>query len=399
MGQRAAISLKNGNKICGILEQIYLQGICIRDTMTGLEIKIPNTDIQKLSFEGYSKERKINNMELLRFKRQCERYAEEANITLGKFFSFDIVYYAKHCDNNDLKEYLLSETQNRGGKYTVGEMEEYYEYLLSDEEQMTDCSRGFYIINILMLFRMRKYDSAVANAIGILGEEDIVDATLIMVCLMTQMKNHIESLFWLERYYTFERVSMKNQDHIWWFYLKMISKYSAYEHLVPLLKNMAHTSPKTAIQSLSYLLLANNSVSFAAQLLDCVDEYLTEEEAVGLIDRNSGYLISDCDNNYHRFLRCMERIIDNQAFVEYVDSQDINGYIYDYVPDKEFGFILGFDMVVYFFRKESVNSDNVNRHIKDNICSTLSVDEEDLILVTFKRTLESKRSYNAIDII
>ena len=399
IGQRAIIVLRKGKKIRGSLEQICRNYLCIQDFETGLEINVPNNDIESLIFEGYSKELEMNSVGLSKFKRQCERIAEEVNISLGSLFSYDIENYANNSQNIDLKNYLLAETQNKAGKYTIDEYEEFYEYLLSDEKHAKEDRRTFNIINILMLFRMRKYGSAVAYAVGGLQEEGIMKMALIISSLMTQMKNHMGALFWLEHYYLSGGISNIDRDNVWWFYLKLISKYSAYESVIPLLKNMAARSPQIAVQSLAYLLLTNNSVSFAMQILDCMDEYLTVEEAVDLIDRNGGILLSDLDNNYHRFIRCMKNIVENRSISEYDDSEDITGYVFDYVPDREFGFILGFDLIVYFFRKESIYSDNVNKHIKDNICSMLSVSEEDLIMVTFRRTLESKRSYNAVDIV
>ena len=399
IGQRTTIKLHKGSEIRGILTQICLEYLCIRDIDTGLEISVPSIDIKNLIFDGYSKKLKINSIEMSKFKRQCERLAEEANITIGYFFSSDIKSYANNCINDDLKSYLLSEIQNKAGKFTIGEYEEFYEYLLSEKKHSKEDKKAFDIISILMLFRMRKYNNAVTYAVGLLEKKNLADVALVMTCLFTQMKNHMEALFWLERYYLLERNSTTNWDNIWWFYLKMISKYSSYEKIECLLKNMAEISSRTAIESLSYLLLANNSVNIATQLLDRVDEYLTHDEAIELIERNCSFLISDQDNNYHRFVRCIDNILDKGLISEYDDSEDITGYIFDYVPDREFGFALGFDLIVYFFRKESIHSNNVNKHIKDNICSMLSVNEEDLVSVTFKRSLESKRSYNAIDIV
>ena len=400
IGQRTNILLHKGARIRGILEQICLEYVCVRDTDTGLVINIPNTDVESLLFEGYSKDMRINSVGLSKFKRQCERFAEDANITLGRFFCSDIEHYANGCKNKDLKGYLLEEIQNKAGKHTVGEYEEFYEYLLSEKTHITKNKRAFNIINTLMLFRMRRYDSAVAHTVGLLGDRSTEDASLILACLSAQMKNHMEALFWIERYYLYGKTTADAWDNAWWFYLRMISKYSAYESLAaPLLKKMAGASPKIAIQSLAYLLLANNSVNFAAQLLERVDEYLTVSEAIELIERNNSLLVSDIDNNYHRFVRCIKSIVENGAISEYDDAEDITGYVYDYVPDREFGFILGFDLISYFFRKESINSDNVNKHIKNNICSMSSVSEEDLVMVTFKRSSESKRSYNAIDIV
>jgi len=399
IGQRTIIELHKGSEVRGILDQICLNYLCVRDIDTGLEVSVPSVDIKKLTFEGSSNYLRINSVELLKFKRQCARLAEEANVTIGRFFSSDIENYATNCISGDLKCYLLFETQNKAGKFTLGEYEEFYEYLLSEGKHNEEDKKAFDVVNILMLFRMRKYNNAVAYAVRLFGEKTVVDAALVMTCLLTQMKNHMEALFWLESYYLMERNPTTNWDSTWWFYLKMISKYSSYEAVECLLKKMAWVSPRTAVESLAYLLLENNSVNFVAQLLDCVDEYLTYDEAINLIERNCSFLISDQDNNYHRFIRCIKNIIERCLISEYDDSEDITGYIFDYVPDREFGFILGFDLIVYFFRKESIRSENVIKHIKDNICSMLSVNEEDLISVTFRRSLESKRSYNAIDIV
>lgn len=399
IGQRATIKLYNNTAIKAWLEYISIDHIGIRDSKTGLEIAISNNDIERIIFEGHTIDQQINSVEISGFKCQCDRLAEESSITFGHIFRFEIERYANDCSNVELKNYLLSEIQNKAARYTSGEYEEFYEYLLSDKIHTTNDKSGFNIIKIMMLFRMRHYGNAIAVAVELMRQEETTIVTLIFVCLSAQMKNYMETIFWLECYYLHGNVPTVVWNNTWWFYLRMASKYATYETSIPLLKKMAEISPKTAVQGIAYLLMLNNNANYAIQVLDYVDEYLTINEAVELIESNSSVLVSDIDNNYHRFIRCIQSIIEKGEICAYDDTEDIMGYVYDYIPDREFGFILGFDLIVYFFRKESINSDNVIKHIKNNICSMSSVNEEALVMVTFRRSLESKRSYNAINIV
>ena len=206
------------------------------------------------------------------------------------------------------------------------------------------------------------------------------------------------SLFWLERHYIGQDL-LAAEDNKWWFYLRLVNKYSYYENVIELLKKKSNTSPQIAIQSLAYLLLANNNIGIASQLLENMYEKIQPDEAKQVIDMNSHYLTSDYDNNYHRYIKCLDTIIEGNKIYQYEDDESITGYIYEYVPDREFGFIIGFDLLSYFFRKESIISESLNKDIKNNICAMLSVSEEDLVLATFKRSSETKRSYNAIEIV
>lgn len=397
IGQHVTVTLYCQTVIHGTLNEICSGYIRILDAVSGLNQDIPNQDIKLITFDGYSKSQKINSLALSEFKRQCEKAADENKVTFGYLFRDELEYYIECCHHHMLKEYIQAEICNKGARYTLGEYDEIYEYLLADETAAAKNQRTFHLIQILLLFRLRRYNDAVAYAVELLGK-NITDGALVLACLSIQMKNQMEALFWLEKFYFQAKLPYDVLQKSWWLYLRLISKYSAYESIVPLLKVLAENYPKMAIQSLAYLLLSNNSVTSAAQLLDYID-CCKLDEVYQMIERNSSFLMSDPDNNYHRFLRCIQNIFNNNAVTYYETEEDVTGYVVDYVPDREYGFILGFDLIVYFFRKESVSSNNVTKHIRNNICSMLSVDEEELVMVTFKRSSDSKRAYNAINIV
>lgn len=386
-------------EVQGILKAVGTEQINIEDSQTGLEISIPNIDIEKIDFKGYSSTQNHNHRSMTKFKQNFDKISNDTNITFARLFSAEIMAFAEQCESIDMKKYLNSELDGKAARFSVSEYEWYYECFLSEKKRITDKKRECNIIQTMLLFRMRQFDKAFSFAFELMNHEDILVVSLILVCLSAQMKNPMESLFWLDIFFHNNNSAELFSDSAWWYYLRMSCKYAAFDSLLPLLKKIAVFDVMLSIQSLAYLLIANNSTGLAMQLLDSADQSLSADTAVEIIERNFGYLVSDPDNNYHRFLRCISTIIQNKCITFYSDGDDISGYVYDYVPDREFGFILGFDMLVYFFRKESIVSENVNKHIKNNICSFSSVKDEELVMVTFKRSTETKRSYCAIEIV
>lgn len=384
------------SEVRGVLSKITSDSICIREINSEIEINIPDKSIKKLHFNNRDSAklfRKLNEM-----KMRYDKISDDAYINIPDMFQQELEKFASVCENVVLSSYIEEEIGYKSAKYSIHKIELIYEDFLVNTKNKYIGDTIIAVIESLILLRMRKSDEAYSCALNQLTNYPEI-LFLICTCLSVQTKNIIESVYWLNMFFSYTETRNIPKLETWWYYIRMISRYSAYDQAIPVMKKLAQTEPKLILESLIYLLVSDNHAGIAVNLMDYIDCSLTSEIIESLIDHNSCFLITDEDNNYHRFLRCINTIINNRDIKLYSDSEYINGYIYDYVPDRKFGFIIGFDLVVYFFRAESIIEERLIKKIKKNICSMGHVKNEDLILVSFKRTRESKRSFNAIEII
>lgn len=403
IGKRATVLLQNKTAYRGILNQISSDVIVLCDLSTKLNITILVSEIETIVFEGLSERNKIDYNKLSRFRRFCEKQVNENDVSFGAVFFDEIQQYRQYCTNDRIDNYLEAELTKNASHFYPSEVEVLYEIFKKDVTNYTMLDPHiFSIIEIMMCVRMRRFDKAFESSFR--HSQDIDRAVFLTVqyCLYAQIKHYIGALFWLEKLMSVmsaEEIVSKN--NIWWYYLKLCVRYSNYEEALKLICKLSEINKQLALNSLAYLLIENGSNGQAVRILEYSlnDGLLSFMETNEIINRNSGFLISDPDNNYHRYLKCINTIIANGSVSFYEQEEDICGYVYDFVPDREFGFILGFDLLPYFFRVESICSDSVNEALRQNICSFLSVKDEQLVLVTFRRSVESKRTYNAIEIV
>lgn len=387
------------SKIKGILTKITAGSICVQEIQSGLEINIPDHCIMNLRFDDNEKQsydlfNRLNNM-----KRKYDKISDDARITLFGVFKEKIEMFANVCENPVLKSYIKTEETHRAAKYNINELNNIYEDFVKNTKEKYKENIVINIIESMLLLRMKRVDEAYFCIIQAAEKFNIDDIFLICTCLGIHSNNSMEAIYWLHRFFSQTKAENIVNMELWWYYLRMTSIYSLYDQIIPVMKYLAKKDPLLALESLIYLLVSNNHTGIAANLLDYTDHNPSTEIVHNFIDCNSCFLVTDEDNNYHRFLRCINTIINQKDIRLYDDKDYINGYIYDYIPDRGYGFIIGFDLVVYFFRTESVKSNNLHMNIKNNICSMSHVKDEDLVMVTFKRSRESKISFNATDII
>ena len=385
----------DSSEIKGVLSKITSDSICVCEINSNIEINIPDKSIKRLYFNNQDSAklfRKLNEMKI-----RYDKISDDAYINIPDMFQQELQEFASVCGNVVLSSYIEEEIGNKSAKYSIHKLELIYDDFLVNTKNKYVGNPIIAVIESLILIRMRRSDEAYSCALNQLTKYPEI-LFLICTCLSVQTKNIIESVYWLNMFFSYKETRNIPKLKTWWYYIRMISRYSAYDQAIPVMKKFAQTEPKLMIESLIYLLVSDNHAGIAVNLLDYIDCSLTAEILESLIDHNIIFLITDEDNNYHRLLRCINTIINNKDIKLYSDSEYINGYVYDYVPDRKFGFIIGFDLVVYFFRAESIINEYLDNKIRKNICSMEHVKNEELVLVSFKRSRESKRSFNAIEI-
>ena len=403
IGKRVSVLLHDGTTRNGVLNRIGDGLVDLFEPAAGLAVPIPAADIKTLTFGGRSDRVQVGGAQLAQFRRGCEKRVNESNLSIGVTFADSIRACLQYCENPRLIRYLNAELEKKGHTYLPSEAEVLYDFFretFSDGLTVDEYTRK--VVEVLLLSRMRRFDLAYATSQTLVASADRSFFFLLQVSLAAQMKHHVGVLFWLEKYYAgLTAEQLQQAGDVWWLYLKLCIRYASYGGVLALIRRLSERDQKTALESLAYLLLENGSSAKATRVLEysMADTLLTCEETGATLDRNGGYLIEDHDNNYHRFLHCINRIFSDGCLKTYSDGDDIHGYVYEYVPDKEFGFILGFDLIPYFFRAESINSESVTTALRQNICSFKAVKDEDPVFVTFRRASESKKTYNAIDIV
>ena len=392
--QKVNVIRQNGSKITGRLSRITEKSICIKESGSGLMNNIPNTDICRIDFNMNAVSRRNLFDELNKLKRRYDKESNDISIGFAHIFKEELLSFSLNSKSSLLKTYISDETDRKSSKYMTEQFEDIYREFM--KEAGSSRTKAEIVVETLLLLRMRKIDKAVACILKNSGD-DHTFTLLMMSCLFIQSKNAIASLYWLNRFFECDVTVGKDMSSLWWYCMSMTSKYSSYDQVIPILEKTAEYDPALALESLIYLLVSNNSAGLAANLLQYRSDSLETAAVNELIGRNKSFLVTDEDNNYHRFVRCISEII-RQSLSFYESDDDIDGFVYEFVPDRGFGFIIGFDLVIYFFIEESIVNKYLESRIHRNICSMSHVINEELVMTHFKRTNESKRSYNAIDL-
>lgn len=330
------------------------------------------------------------------FQHRCNQAANSPELTFAGRFEDELRRFLARCDDPTLQTYVRSELNRRSGLEPTIAYQDYLDHLNALPED--DCSS---LLRIMLLFRLRRYSDAMSLLHDILADALMGDsrATLRWVCFFGQMKNDVSTFFWLSQYLRKCDEPQICEDSAWWYFLRHSVHFSDYNAIPELLFKIARWNPHVAIESIAYLFLLNNNTIRAMQVLNSLNAGMSAADVQNTIELYVNFFTTDKESFYQRYRRCLIDILRGEELKVYSDSDAIPGYIYDYIPDRKYGFILGFDLLSYFFREESIESNGVLDEIKQNICSFKSIAEEELVRVEFTRTDQSKRSYNAIQIV
>ena len=245
-------------------------------------------------------------------------------------------------------------------------------------------------------FAAKDFASCAGRYISRIMDDDFKDE-LPLAFLYNQMNDYNQCFFWLTQYFLRAGEENIRDTSLWWHYLQQAAMFASYEEIPRFLKTASQKNARLAIESLAYLFVLNGMRTQSSSLLTSIDN---DEEASDICENYCRQLRSDPDNQYHRYLRCFKEIIGKRLFVKYDQPEGICGFVYDFVPSRSYGNILGYDLLRYFFYSNEGNCSNSARNtIKKNICTLKPVAEEELVMVTFCRSSEAKRTYEALNIV
>ena len=394
IGKHITLQLKDKTTFAGTLLRISTDCLTILDAASGLEQDISSDQISYI--ELGTAQTQISSQDISKFLHSHDKMARDPMTTIADVFRAELLAFAEKCQNEGIRSYLTAECGHcLTAKSPMEVLEVYREYESYAGPELPDALTDS-CIRAMMLMRMCFYSRAFAQLLPWLMKQRTT-GVMMLACFYTQMNHHISTLFWLNKYFPEAPDNITKENRTWWFYLWLCSRFASYETISSLLPALAETNAPLALESLLYLLLLNQSRNIALNVFDAMASGLSDTQSAELIQTCTVYLVSDPDNNYHRYEKCMRAIFTSNTLQEYDDNEQINGFIYEYVPDKKFGFIVGDDLLTYFFREESLNKSVMN-DIRANINAFLPVAEESLCPVSFRRSTSAKRSYAATNI-
>ncbi len=325
---------------------------------------------------------------------------DKANLDTLELFRNEISILSEKVDSALLKEYL---TNSRSRMVLLDEMQA-EEFLVSFQKMFERGEIDRYVMHIgsmVVCIAGRKFKECIAQCFQMLHGADRREnkrkGYLCLAYVMNRLKDEDQSFYWLEKYFL-EGTQILREDSsypLWWRYLANTVGFGSFERLGGILQQVYEFDKNLAYESLAYVLAQNNAQRQANYLVSCMEQAeLSWDTLHGAYQK----LDSEKDNKYHRFLKCADDILSNGKYKTYDKDQGIDGLVYEYVPMRSYGFIIGYDMIKYFFHSECA-SPRVIKDIKASICTIKSVEEEELCKVAFSRNSECKRVYEAYDVV
>lgn len=208
--------------------------------------------------------------------------------------------------------------------------------------------------------------------------------------------------FW--EHFSFEE---GNYLHLWWWYLDSAEKYNDFEMLrnIDITRNNIWIIYKSLIY-IFYKYKNKNQVDVLVEKLRNIDSIEDDisalvdlDEAVEIIYFIRNYLPVQEEGHYLRFAHCVDKILEEiqKDGYECSKNEEMSGYIYEYVPRKEYGFIIGKDLQRYFFHRDDLKQGK-EKEIREAFSMEKNPWQEPLVTADFNYRYETKRSKHAYGI-
>lgn len=226
------------------------------------------------------------------------------------------------------------------------------------------------------------------------------------IITVSKFKNDPFCFYLLNQFW--EKFPLEETDHchLWWWYLDCAEKYNDFEVLKKIPVNRMNSW--IIFKSLIYVFCKykmENQLNFLAENLKNSDHI--EDDSSMLIDLDEAmetilfirnYLSEQEEGYYFRFIHCMDEILKEIQETGYPLSQteEMSGYIYEYVPRKSYGFIIGKDLQQYFFHREDLNQGK-EKEIKEAFSMEKTSWQEPLVTADFEyceNIKGAKQAYN-----
>lgn len=416
LGKKVTVYFKNKRVQELILKEIYLSDKDKESEIKSSYIKVADEigftreilvdNIESIDFQGICFETQKSNNERETIDEEITQIRalvkEKNNVAASTRFDSLSVFQSEVerlkmiLGDGAVSDFLSVDKINR---VTLGENDfQYFVKELKAAEDRLD-SYTFLIGELILSLEARKFKECMARCMKLLSEnedDEIVSRVYFALSFITnQVRDYDQSFFWLEKYFGKMQKEIAEDNFLWWRYLFNTVEFCSYENLGNLLKYVYGKDRMLCIRSLCYVLALNNLSMQAAYVWSFTSNAAVDWEELESI---YNHLRTEKDNKYHRFLRCVEYISTQKKYQIFETDEKLKGLVFDYVPYRGYGFILGYDMVKYYFHVSEVDSMTL-KNIRREICSISHVSEEELCQVSFARTVDSKRSYEAYSVV
>ncbi|WP_322820220.1 tetratricopeptide repeat protein [Chloroflexus sp.] len=159
--------------------------------------------------------------------------------------------------------------------------------------------------------------------------------------------------------------ALEGETTAWFFYVKLIQKYSNYRALKNLIesrgKKFSDKEHEILFKTSIYILISINNEKIATTL---IQRQQNGDKQFDLVKEALNYLDMKPDSGYQDRITQLssQRIIEtNQRNIHHQPQ----GYVYKYNPYQKFGFLKGTDGVEYFFHRSAVSDDDLLNRLKD----------------------------------
>lgn len=345
------------------------------------DVYSPNKDIQQLLDRFIKSKRNLSGNSRLHFS---QAFIKELNVISQKIGDPIIKEYfsPKRIDKVILDDY---------------QAEVISDYLAGLNEQEIFSSAEYLLLSMIIYLKTMCYEKCISECFRLIKEDTgCIEVLKILSFVMSRIRDDDQAYYWLEKYFLQMPEAIVEDNALWWRFLEWDVEFSSYVATRDIISRLNERDNILAAKSLTFLFALNNRYSTAISIYEQVMKNSMPKgqyEIQQLLDS----LREEEDNKYHRMLRCIERMENEGQYHTYEEDTMIQGYVFEYVPLRAYGFIIGFDRIKYYFHVEDM-SDLTMKMVKGEICSIKPVNEENLCLVQFDRTKESKRLYAAYNI-
>lgn len=399
VGKRITI-IGGKSKREGILMGISSEYLSFEDEI-GIPSKIAVSDIDAIELEdkkvaSVNTSNRDSQKALDKFLKSKRNAAENARLRLSWVFVKELDIVSQKIEDLHIREFFLPK---RIDKVLLDDYqaEVILRYVEGINKKRILSSDEYLLLKMIVYLKAMYYEKCISECLNLIADNPKhIEVLKILSFVMNRVRDDDQAYYWIEKYFLYTPEEITEENPLWWLFLEWNVEFGSYVATRNLLTQLNTRDSLLTVQSLTFLFGMNNHYSTALSIYESVLKNFMpkqQNEIQQLLDS----LREEEDNKYHRMLRCIERMEKDKQYRTYEEDTKIQGYVFDYVPLRSYGFIIGFDRIKYYFHSEDM-SDLTMKMVKKEICSIKPVGEENLCLVQFDRTKESKRLYAAYNI-
>lgn len=385
----------------GILTGIDAECLCFEDEI-GIPCKISISDIDSVELEDEKKaSASISNKEvqkaLDKFTKSKRNASGIARMQFSQAFIKELNMIFQKIDDPIIKDYF-SPKRIDNTVLDNFQAEVISDYFADIYQQGILGSEEYLLLRMIVYLKTMSYEKCISECLRLnIENPKYVEVLKILSFVMSRVRDDDQAYYWLEKYFLNVPSAIAEDNALWWRFLEWSVEFGSYVATRDILSQLNERDNMLTAKSIVFLYALNNRFTTALSIYEQILKNSipkSQYEIQQLLDS----LREEEDNKYHRMLRCIERIKQEMQYRTYEEDTKIQGYVFEYVPLRSYGFILGFDRIKYFFHLEDMSNLTI-KMVKGEICSIKPVNEENLCLVEFDRTKESKRLYAAYNIV